>query len=207
MAPPEAHLQIGRAEAIIHEFPKHRGSEVFCVCSGESIHMNSHQAFERLSNRARCTVPLKATLFLSVCLALRIPTASTQAQFATGHQPAGSNIAVTWTNPTAVLESSLSVNCGWGAVAGAASPYMVPFTNHASFYRLYIATGVPTPTPTQSSPIALTADCQLVAVNPDTNTVTLFDVQALPDQARRNHRRQRTEQCRRVCRREHRLCG
>jgi RHS repeat-associated protein len=51
----------------------------------------------------------------------------------------GTNVLISWTNSSAVLQSSLAVTGVWNELTGAVSPYTVVPTNHASFYRLQLA--------------------------------------------------------------------
>jgi YD repeat-containing protein len=57
--------------------------------------------------------------------------------------PFGTNVLLTWTNSSAALEQSRVLTGAWGEVTGAASPYLVPATNVASFYRLRLSAGGP----------------------------------------------------------------
>jgi YD repeat-containing protein len=57
--------------------------------------------------------------------------------------PSGTNALLTWSNSAASLEHSLTVTGAWTTVEGAASPYAVPVTNDASFFRLRLTTGGP----------------------------------------------------------------
>ena len=49
----------------------------------------------------------------------------------------GTNAVVTWTNADAALQTSLTVTGAWTELTEAASPYPVPTTNPATFFRLH----------------------------------------------------------------------
>ena len=57
--------------------------------------------------------------------------------------PSGTNALLTWSNSAASLEHSLILTGAWTTVEGAGSPYAVPVTNEASFYRLRLTVGGP----------------------------------------------------------------
>ena len=57
--------------------------------------------------------------------------------------PSGTNALLTWSNSAALLERSLTLTGAWTTVEGAGSPYAVPVTNEASFFRLRLPSGGP----------------------------------------------------------------
>jgi YD repeat-containing protein len=87
----------------------------------------------RLTGSAIWAIPLVGALLLT-------PPAAARADLRLGIALSGTNVVLTWTNPGALLQSSLSVTGGWQLVVGAASPYSVPATNPASFFRLLAVT-------------------------------------------------------------------
>src|SRR5215831_1337481 len=85
------------------------------------------RALKRSLSRA-CFGALLVFVAKSPCLA--------EETFSLGIIRTPTNSVLNWTNPAAVLESSLSLTGAWMQVTGAVSPYSVEMTNEAAFFRL-----------------------------------------------------------------------
>jgi len=101
-----------------------RGSE---IKNTHTMKTKTHSAFR---------IPHSALAFLLAALPLR-------ADLLLEITPSGTNALLTWTNSAASLEHSLTLTGAWTTVESAASPYAVPVTNEASFFRLRLPTGGP----------------------------------------------------------------
>ena len=90
------------------------------------------------------TTKIKPTLAGLLCLfALLVAVSLLRADLFLGITPSGTNALLTWSNSAASLEHSLTLTGAWTTVESAASPYAVPVTNEASFFRLRLPTGGP----------------------------------------------------------------